>query len=329
MINQNKSSIWTYMSEKAQSADTHWMTIFTPVYQRETTMERLYRTLVALRLPEQDVALNDGKTIDFEWVIVNDGSADKTDEMVKLWCRGNKLPIKYYYQLNQGKHVAVNYAVAHCDSEMFFTIDSDDTLLPNAFKVFYEEWQKVPNKENFKGLTGRCIDPDTKQILGTPLPSNPFDVNTIDMRLKYHVKGEMCGFNRTDLMKNHPFPTPDSRMRFCPENIVWYGIAREGYKERIVDIPVREYYRDTENAITGCNFNRAISNYYGWQYGVNHLLGYLFQSPKEILKNVVGLSRDGFVTQRSLCTILGDVHSFIGKCLVFVFMPVGYLLSKR
>lgn len=63
MINQNKSSIWTYMSEKAQSADTHWMTIFTPVYQREATMERLYRTLVALRLPGQDVALNDGKTI--------------------------------------------------------------------------------------------------------------------------------------------------------------------------------------------------------------------------------------------------------------------------
>ena len=267
--------------------------------------------------------------IDFEWVIVNDGSVDKTDEMVRLWCRENKLPIKYYYQPNQGKHVAANYAVAHCDSEMFFTIDSDDTLLPDAFKMFYEEWQKIPNKEDFKGLTGRCVDPDTKQILGTPLPSNPFDVNTIDMRLKYHVKGEMCGFNRTDLMKSHPFPTPDPRMRFCPENIVWYEIAREGYKERIVNIPVREYYRDTENAITGCNFNRAVSNYYGWQYGVNHLLGYIFYSPKEIMKNVVGLSRDGFATRRSLSVILGDVHSFIGKMFVLVFTPIGYLLSKR
>ena len=292
-------------------------------------MERLYRTLIALRLPHQNSASDDGKTIDFEWVIVNDGSTDGTDEMVRLWCRENKLPIKYYYQSNQGKHVAVNYAVAHCDSEMFFTIDSDDTLLPDAFRVFYEEWQKIPDKENFKGVTARCIDPDTKQILGSPLPSSPFDVNTIDMRLKYHVKGEMCGFNRLDLMKSHPFPTPDSRMRFCPENIVWYEIARKGYKERIVDIPVREYYRDTENAITGCNFNRAVSNYYGWLYGVNHLLGYSFYSPKEILKNVVGLSRDGFISRRSLGTILGDVHSFIGKCLVLAFMPAGYLLSRK
>lgn len=231
MNNQNKSAPWTCMSEKARNAGSHWMTIFTPAYQRETTMERLYKTLLTLHLPEWG-----GRIIDFEWVVVNDGSTDKTDEMMRRWCHENRLPIKYYYQSNQGKHVAVNYAVSHCDSEMFFTIDSDDTLLPNAFKVFYEEWQKIPNKEKFKGVTGRCIDPGTKQVLGGPLPSNPFDVNTIDMRLKYHVKGEMCGFNRTDLMKSHPFPTPDSRMRFCPEGIVWFEIAREGYKERIVDV---------------------------------------------------------------------------------------------
>lgn len=237
MNNQNKSAPWTCMSEKARNAGSHWMTIFTPAYQRETTMERLYKTLLTLHLPEWG-----GRIIDFEWVVVNDGSTDKTDEMMRRWCH---------------------------------------------------------------------------------------DVNTIDMRLKYHVKGEMCGFNRTDLMKSHPFPTPDSRMRFCPKGIVWFEIAREGYKERIVDVPVHEYYRDATNAITGPNFNRAISNYYGWQYGVNHLLGYLIYSPKEILKNVVGMSRDGFVTKRSVNTIVRDAHSFLGKCLVLMFMPIGYLLSKK
>ena len=39
MKSQNKQSVWTCMSEKAFSADVHWMTIFTPAYQREATME--------------------------------------------------------------------------------------------------------------------------------------------------------------------------------------------------------------------------------------------------------------------------------------------------
>ena len=46
MKSQNKQSVWTCMSEKSFSADVHWMTIFTPAYQREATMECFYRTLI-------------------------------------------------------------------------------------------------------------------------------------------------------------------------------------------------------------------------------------------------------------------------------------------
>ena len=50
MKSQNKQSVWTCMSEKAFSADVHWMTIFTSAYQREATMECFYRTLITLSL---------------------------------------------------------------------------------------------------------------------------------------------------------------------------------------------------------------------------------------------------------------------------------------
>ena len=50
MKSQNKQSVWTCMSEKSFSADVHWMTIFTPAYQREATMECFYRTLITLSL---------------------------------------------------------------------------------------------------------------------------------------------------------------------------------------------------------------------------------------------------------------------------------------
>lgn len=312
-----------YESEKSKCLTKVWMTIFTPTYQRRRTMSRAYASLLNLRLPKD----KDGKEVMFEWLIVNDGSTDGTEELVKQWIEENKLPIKYFYQKNQGKHVAENFAISHCQSKMILTLDSDDVLLPNALEIFYSEWQKIEDKENFKGVTGRSIDPESGKKNGSDLPRSPFDVNTMDMRLKYHIKGEMCGFNRVDIMRTHPFPTPDPRMRFCPENIVYYEIAKR-YKERLVDIPVREYYKDTENAITGKNTNRAISNYYGWKYGVNNLLRYIFYSPKEVLKQFVGISKDGFRIGRSVMEILKDVNTFMGKILVLALIPIGFLLSK-
>ena len=301
-----------------------WITLFTPAYQRANTITRLYNSLLNLKVPKDRV----GNPVIFVWFIVNDGSTDATDEMLKLWCEDNKLPICYYYQQNQGKHVAVNFAVNHCSSEMFLTIDSDDTLMDCALEVFYSEWMKIANKELYKGLTARSIDPDTRTILGSKLPTSPFDVTTADMRLKYHIRGEMCGFNRVDLMREYPFPTPDPRMRFCPENIVWYEMGKK-YKERVVDIAVREYYKDTSNAITSKSTNRAISNYYWWKYGVNNLLKYIIYSPKEILKFVVGMSMDGFRTNRSVMNILNDAHTLYGKILLLLFMPIGFILSRK
>lgn len=95
-----------------------------------------------------------------------------------------------------------------------------------------------------------------------------------------------------------------------------------------MDIPVREYYKDTNNAITGCNFNRSISNYYGWIYCVNNVLSYLLIAPKDVIKPCIGASMDGFKIGKSVFGILKEVNSFWGRMLVLTFMPIGYILSK-
>lgn len=239
------------------------------------------------------------------------------------------MPIRYYYQKNQGKHVATNFAVRKANSDVFLTIDSDDTLLPNAFITFYTEWQKIKNKSRYKGLVCRCVDPDTNKIVGSKLPSSPFDAHTMDFRWKYHISGEMCGFSRTDLMKQYPFPTPDPRMRFCPESIVWFEMGKK-YIERIVDVPVREYFHDTTNSLVGNkNFSRTISNYYYWQYLANNVLHYFIYSPKEVLKAYVGVSVTGFRIGKNLYQILKGVKSPLNKLFVILSMPLGYVISKK
>ena len=311
------------ISLKVKGDNNYWITFFTPTFQRANTLHRVYESLINMQTQNDT-----GGGISFEWLIVDDGSTDGTDKLVDKWCKKNLIPIRYFWQENQGKHVATNFAVQHSNSFAFGFIDSDDTLLPTALTIIYQEWSKIENKEAFKGVNGRCIDPKTKKILGSPLPSSPFDVNEIDLRYKYNIKGEMWGFIRLDIMKQYPFPTPDPRMRYCPEGIVWYEIAKK-YKARVLDNPVREYFTDTANAITGKNHNRSIANYYGWRYGVNNFLPYIFFSPKKVIKNFVGLSMDGIRTGRSFGTIIGDAHSMIAKAITVVFFPVGWLLTKR
>lgn len=296
------------------------MTVFTPAYQREATMPRLYESL----LRNKEVCGGDL----FEWVIVNDGSTDGTEELVRRWCDEDRLPIRYFYQENRGKHIATNFAVSVSESEVFLTMDSDDVMLPDAVVSFYQEWQTIPDKENYKGVVLRCIDDLTGEITGRPLPVSPLDVYTPDLRFKYHISGENFGFTRTDLMRAFPFPELTSDTRFCPENIVWFEIGKK-YLERVVDRPGRIYFHDTDNALTAKSHNRASANYYWWLYGVNNLLKYFIYDPKQIMAFLVGISRDGLIIGKKPHQILNDVRGWYRKCLVLLLMPAGWILSVR
>ena len=103
---------WKFASKKAQTDNEYWLTFFTSAYQRGDTIKRVYDSLINMELP----AMEDGKSVKFEWLVVNDGSTDHTEELLKQWCEEDRLSIRYYYQENQGIHVAYNFAVAHCDS---------------------------------------------------------------------------------------------------------------------------------------------------------------------------------------------------------------------
>ena len=51
------------------------ITIFTPTYNRAYTLVNLYQSLV-----RQD-------SNDFEWLIIDDGSTDNTEELIKVWIK--------------------------------------------------------------------------------------------------------------------------------------------------------------------------------------------------------------------------------------------------
>lgn len=267
---------------------------------------------------------------------MDDGSTDNTRDLIAKYCAENRFPIRYYYQENQGKHVAMNFASDVAEGEMFLNIDSDDELMPECINVFFDTWASIDDelRKGLKGVTARCIDPESGKIIGSPLPKNINDGKYLitspqDLRHKYKVKGEMVGFNRTEIMKKFKHQIKPDAGKFMPEGILWSTIGTY-YKEYVIDVPLRVYHSDGNNAITsGGSKKRAPQNYYLWQFEVNNSVKkYLFSDPKNMLKAVVGLSRDGFLTKRSPGTILRDCNGIFLKTFVALFMPIGWLLSK-
>ena len=65
------------------------LTIFTPTYNRAHTLPRLFDSLV------------NQTNYEFEWLIVDDGSTDDTEEIVKTFIT-EKFPIRYIKQKTVG-----------------------------------------------------------------------------------------------------------------------------------------------------------------------------------------------------------------------------------
>ena len=193
------------------------ISVFTPTYNRADLLHRLYDTLILQTYKN------------FEWVIVDDGSKDNTKDVVSSFVKEGKLNIHYVQQQNGGKHRAINTGVALAKGELFFILDSDDILPNNALELVVEIYQPIKHDISFAGVSG--IDGYFDGcIIGSGLPYESIDCNSVDIRYKFHVTGDMKEVFRTSVMKEFPFPDIEEE-KFCPEALVWNRIAKK-YKLR-------------------------------------------------------------------------------------------------
>lgn len=209
-------------------------TVFTPTYNRSHTLPRLYESI-----RRQTIR-------DFEWVIVDDGSTDGTDELVQQWQQEwNDFPIRYFWQPNQHKKVAFNRGVREAKGQWFVPIDSDDELLPDTLEQFAKMWATIPssNTHRYAGVVGLCLD-DYGKIVGDRFPEEPFDATSVELWFDYKIDGEKFGCMRTEVLRLFPFPEDISNL--VPENIVWFRISKH-YISRCFNIPVRIYHSDSES----------------------------------------------------------------------------------
>ena len=129
-------------------------TMLTPTFNRAHTLPRVWDSLRAQTLR------------DFEWVVVDDGSTDGTEALVRGWASEASFPVVFLRQENMGKHVAMNRGVAASSGRLIAVLDSDDACTPEALERFAFHWSSIPEERRpeFYGVVCHCKDVNGRRI---------------------------------------------------------------------------------------------------------------------------------------------------------------------
>lgn len=291
--------------------------VFTPTYNREKTLSRVFESLCRQTYSS------------FHWIIVDDGSRDNTRELVENFKKSASFRIEYYYQENAGKHTAINTALRKTTSELFLIADSDDSFKENSLQVFVDAWDSIPQEQRFhyKGVIAKCYNAETNEPIGK-FPEKMFDSNDLEAYFRLRLCFEKWNIVRTDVMKEFAFPEPNERLKFYPESVVWWRMARK-YKTRYVDENIRAYYRDQDNSVINQSGGRARETIYLWRFYINEAMDYFWCYPKDFIKAYIGYARDNIRCRKPILEALVSINGTYRKLFVLLCYPVGYVFAKK
>ncbi len=286
-------------------------TVFTPTYNRAHTLHRVYDSLKAQTYR------------DFEWLIIDDGSTDHTKELVEQWQKEANFRIRYIYQENAGKHVACNRGVCEANGELFLTFDSDDACVPETLERFKYHWDSIPEdkRDKFSAVTALCVDRDGR-LVGNTFPFDISDSNTFEMETKYRILGDKWGFQRTDVLKEFPFPEIPGE-KFITEGIVWNRLSNK-YQTRFVNekLKIVEYMID---GLTASSVRMRARNPIGARLYYQEYLR-LNIPLKTKFKNLINYIRFSFHAGISIQEIVvGSGY----RVLAMLLIPIGYLIYRK
>ena len=187
------------------------VSVITPTYNRADLLKNAYNSLV------------NQTNHSLEWIIVDDGSVDNTQTVVKEFLESNKFPIIYIYKENGGKHTAVNVGVKEARGDYCMVLDSDDKLTNDAIDTIIKDFEKYHSESKICGLSynKRIINADfnSKFMEETEVVSNH-----IEFRYNQKHPNDREEVYKTEILKKYPFPVIEGE-RFLSEAVVWNTIA--------------------------------------------------------------------------------------------------------
>jgi glycosyltransferase involved in cell wall biosynthesis len=229
------------------------VTLFTPTYNRAGTLPVLYRSIQRQT------------SRDFEWLIIDDGSEDGTEELVLGWIgETNGFPIRYYKVSNGGKCRAINRALDLAEGELFFVIDSDDYLTENAVErvLFWDS--SIGDRSGYAGLFGNKGTSESFSP-NTGLGQAYADISALS---RYpdgpgpYIDGERADIWYTEVHRKYKYPVFEGE-KFMTEAVAWNRMAADGLKIRAFD-EILIVYSYREDGLTKAGNRLFLANPRGY-----------------------------------------------------------------
>jgi len=189
------------------------ISIVTATYNRANLLPRLYKSLVYQSNKE------------FEWVVIDDGSVDETENLIIKIKKDNLIDIKYIKKENGGKHTALNIGVEVATHDYIFFVDSDDILPKNSILTIVNKIKNIENRLEYSQLAGVCgLKSDFNgKVVGNNLKKD-IVCSYLDFRYKYNIIGDKAEVFKKKILLDYKFPVYKGE-KFCPEALIWNRIS--------------------------------------------------------------------------------------------------------
>lgn len=210
-----------------------FVTVFTPLYNRKPLLPRLYESLTKQT------------SFSFEWLICDDFSTDGSYELaMELAAQEERFPVRVVRApRNGGKHRAVNIGASMAEGFLFFIVDSDDCLTPDAIEKILAWEETIRDSRGFAGVAFLKADL-SKNRVGTTFAGSICDCTSLE-RSANGITGDKAEVFYTEVIQRYPYPEYEGETYLTPA-VVWDRIAHEGLKLRWINeiIYLCEYQPD-------------------------------------------------------------------------------------
>lgn len=187
------------------------LTILTPTFNRSKLLVNLFKSLQKQTCK------------DFVWVVVDDGSEDDTETVVRNLGGQSLFKIQFLKKKNGGKHTAINYSITKIDTELVMIVDSDDMLTADAVETILNIHEKYGDNKRVGSYSFLRCDKNGMSIV--PIERNEFIDNYIQYRIKGNHPGDMAEVFMTQILRQYPFPEFAGE-KFISEDVAWIEIGK-------------------------------------------------------------------------------------------------------
>lgn len=203
--------------------------IITPVYNRADCVARCIESVINQK--------NSNNCWECEHIIVNDGSNDDTDAIVKGYVTKCSHLVYVNFKKNQGTNAARNAAINHATGDYCIILDSDDFFVPNALDIISKTMKDKPGFKHYM-----FTPDDRKEYFDNHESLKEENIITFEDFLSQKYTGDFIHVIKKDVMQMYPF---DESLRIY-EGIFFLKFYREAQNICFVNaiVTIRERGRD-------------------------------------------------------------------------------------